>query len=61
VKSYIPGTMSSLYLEELKRLQSNFLASITEPPEETLRRDILYNQWVESTFKRDHENARGSI
>jgi len=36
-------------LAELKRLQDQFLDSITENPEETAYREECHRRWVEST------------
>jgi hypothetical protein len=43
--------VSSAYINELRRHQQLFLEEITEPPEETLRRQQAYDAWVASTFK----------
>lgn len=43
--------LSPRYLAELKLLQAEFLAEITESEEETIYRDKCYADWVKSTFK----------
>jgi len=61
MKTFIPGTMSARYLQEVNKHQSQFLASITEKPEDTARYDAAYASWVKSTFRPPNPNAEATI
>jgi hypothetical protein len=53
MRTFVPGTMSPEYIDELRKLQTAFLDGITEDPAETAKRDEAYRKWVESTHKRE--------
>ena len=53
--------MSPEYIEELRKHQARFLDGITEDPQETAMRDIAYQKWVESTFKREPNGASSKV
>lgn len=48
MKSFIPGQIPKGTLAEIKRLNHQFLNSITEAPEETAFRQDCYDRWVKS-------------
>jgi hypothetical protein len=60
VRSYIPGTLSPAYLNELKRLQDDLLSSITENPQETLDRAESERRWIEACHHPRRDNGAGN-